>query len=183
MSCYNCTPGAGFGRWVHLRVRDSKPGLKHIRRQPGNDSKTRGSLVQTTNRFLNDTAYRWYILVLAALTATLAVAMPTMALPVLFAEISADIGLSLVQIGIIWGSISLAGLLTGIAGRSLGDRFGTRWRCPQTLLRAVHLPATAEPDAIGATRLLSASAETKTHFLSQIHIFTPASIETLIALD
>jgi MFS family permease len=49
-----------------------------------------------------------------------------MALPVLFAEISADLGLSLVQIGAIWGAGSFAGLFTGLAGGAVGDRFGTK---------------------------------------------------------
>jgi len=38
-----------------------------------------------------------------ALTHTVAVAMPVMCMPVLFQEISEDLGLSLVQIGSIWG--------------------------------------------------------------------------------
>ena len=36
-------------------------------------------------------AYRWYILVLAALTHTLVVGMPMMSLPVLFDEIGTDL--------------------------------------------------------------------------------------------
>jgi MFS family permease len=52
--------------------------------------------------------------------------MPAMAMPVLFSEMSEDLGLSLLQIGAIWGTGSLAGLLTGLAGGSIGDRFGTR---------------------------------------------------------
>ena len=43
--------------------------------------------------------YRWYVLGLAALTYTFAVAMPRMCMPVLFKEISIDLDLSLVQIG------------------------------------------------------------------------------------
>ena len=70
--------------------------------------------------------YKWYILALAGLTATLVVAMPAMCMPVLFAEMSEDLDLSLVQIGAIWGTGSLAGLFTGLVGGSLGDRFGTR---------------------------------------------------------
>jgi len=70
--------------------------------------------------------YRWFVLALAGLTATLAVAMPSMAMPVLFSEMSEDLGLTLVQIGTIWGTVSLAGLLTGLAGGAIGDRFGTQ---------------------------------------------------------
>ncbi len=73
-----------------------------------------------------DHGYKWYILALAALTATLVVAMPAMCMPVLFAEISEELGLSLVQIGAIWGTGSLAGIFTGLVGGSIGDRFGTK---------------------------------------------------------
>ena len=62
----------------------------------------------------NESNYRWYILTLAALTHTLAVAMPVMSLPVLFKEISADLSLNLVQIGTIWGIGSLPGIVTGL---------------------------------------------------------------------
>jgi len=71
-------------------------------------------------------SYKWRILVLAALTATLTVAMPAMCLPVLFKEISEDLHLSLVQVGVIWGIGSLPGPLTSLVGGAIGDRFGLR---------------------------------------------------------
>jgi MFS family permease len=67
---------------------------------------------------------RWFVLSLSGLTATLASAAPTMAMPVLFPEISADLGLSLVQIGTVWGTASFAGLFTSLVGGAIGDRFG-----------------------------------------------------------
>ena len=67
--------------------------------------------------------YRWYILALATLTSVFAVGMPRMCLPVLFKEISEDLNLSLVQIGIVWGMISMAGLLVTLIGGLLADRF------------------------------------------------------------
>ena len=70
--------------------------------------------------------YKWYALTLAALTHTFVVAIPTMAMPVLFKEISIDLGLSLVQIGTIWGLGSLTGLIAGLLGGSMGDRFGAK---------------------------------------------------------
>jgi NNP family nitrate/nitrite transporter-like MFS transporter len=70
--------------------------------------------------------YRWYVLGLAALTYTCAMAMPRMCMPVLFKEISTDLGFTLVQIGGIWGTEFLSGIITGIAGGLLGDRFGVR---------------------------------------------------------
>jgi len=70
-------------------------------------------------------ANRWGLLGLAGVTATLVVAMPAMAMPVLFAEIAEELGLSLVQVGAIWGIASLAGLFASLAGGALGDRYGT----------------------------------------------------------
>jgi MFS family permease len=64
------------------------------------------------------------VLILAALTGTLTMAAPTMCLPVLFPEIAAELGLSLVQIGVVWGIGSLAGILTGLAGGAISDRLG-----------------------------------------------------------
>lgn len=74
----------------------------------------------------NGSHYRWYVLGLAALTHTFAVAIPRMCMPVLFEEISIDLGLSLVQIGVIWGTTSLAGLVSVLTGGLLGDRFGVK---------------------------------------------------------
>ena len=82
--------------------------------------------MHTENKKVDDANHRWFVLILAGLTATLVSAMPSMALPVLFAEMSEDLRLNLVQIGTIWGATSLGGLLTGLAGGAIGDRFGTR---------------------------------------------------------
>ena len=70
--------------------------------------------------------YRWYVLGLAALTYTGAMAMPRMCMPVLFKEISVDLDLSLVQIGAIWGAEPLASVTTILVAGLLGDRFGVR---------------------------------------------------------
>jgi MFS family permease len=70
--------------------------------------------------------YRWYMLALSGVTATLAVAAPTMAMPVLFSEIAEDLRLSLVQVGAIWGTVSFAGLFTSLVGGMVGDRLGTK---------------------------------------------------------
>ena len=71
-------------------------------------------------------AYRWYILILAALTHTLVVGMPMMALPVLFDEIAAELSLNLVQIGYVWGASSLLGVAMSLTGGVIGDRIGAR---------------------------------------------------------
>ena len=74
----------------------------------------------------NETNYRWFILVLAALTNTLVTAIQSMCLPVLFKEISVDLNLDLVQIGLIWGISALPGIVTVLLGGAIGDRFGPR---------------------------------------------------------
>ena len=78
------------------------------------------------NRETDRSRYRWYMLVLSGATATLAVAAPSMAMPVLFSEIAEDLQLTLVQVGAIWGIVSFAGLFAGLAGGMIGDRFGTK---------------------------------------------------------
>ena len=95
-------------------------------------------------------AYKWKVLTLGALTFTFVVAIPQMSLPVLFDEISVDIGLNLVQIGWIWGVGSAMGILVGLIGGPVGDRFGSR----RTLAVACLLIGIA-----GAARGLSNSFE------------------------
>jgi len=99
------------------------------------------------------------MLLLSGATATLTVAAPAMAMPVLFSEIAEDLRLTLVQIGAIWGIASFAGLFAGLAGGMIGDRFGTK----RTLAVACLLLGVA-----GASRGLSNSlaAMTCTVFLS-----------------
>ena len=74
----------------------------------------------------NDSTYRLYLLALCALTHTFAAAMPFSCMPVLFAEMSEDLGLSLVQVGTVWGMVSLAGVFVALIGGLLGDRFGVK---------------------------------------------------------
>ena len=93
------------------------------------------------------------ILLLSGITATFAAAAPAMAMPVLFAEIAEDLGLTLVQIGAVWGTASFAGLFTSLLGGVVGDRFGTR----RTLSAACLLVGLA-----GASRGLSSGLTTMT---------------------
>jgi MFS family permease len=69
---------------------------------------------------------KWFVLLLATLTFTFVVAIPSMSLPVLFDEIASDLGLNLVQVGWIWGLGSVLAILVGLIGGPLGDRFGPR---------------------------------------------------------
>jgi MFS family permease len=53
-------------------------------------------------------------------------AMPALSLPVLFSEIAAELDLSIVQVGMIWGIGSFTGMFVVLIGGTIGDRFGTR---------------------------------------------------------
>ena len=79
---------------------------------------------QTTHTQSN--SYKWLVLTISTFTFTFVVAIPQMSMPVLFDEISAELGLSLVQVGWIWGAGSVLGILVGLIGGPLGDRFGPR---------------------------------------------------------
>ena len=70
--------------------------------------------------------YKWYVLTLGALTLTFVAAMPMMSLPVLFKEISEDLGLSLVQVGWVWAAVSVGSVFVVLVGGLLGDRFGVK---------------------------------------------------------
>ncbi len=74
----------------------------------------------------NQTKARWAILALAALTNTIVVAAPGMSMSVLFKEISTELHLDLVQVGLIWGISSLPGIVTVLAGGAIADRFGPK---------------------------------------------------------
>jgi MFS family permease len=65
----------------------------------------------------------WPLLALIALTGTFVGAIPVSCMPVLFKEISDDLGLDLVQVGTIWGVANLAGIFVSIIGGVIADRF------------------------------------------------------------
>lgn len=70
--------------------------------------------------------YRWYILTLVAMTSIFVMSMPFISMSVLFDEISDDLGLSLVQVGIVWGIFPFGSIFFSLIGGMLGDRFGTK---------------------------------------------------------
>jgi len=69
--------------------------------------------------------YKWYILTLGVITHAFVVAMPQMCMPVLFKEISGELGLDLVQVGVVWGMISLPSLFAAFGTGLIADRFGS----------------------------------------------------------
>lgn len=70
--------------------------------------------------------YKWYILALVVLTNMFVVAIPLMGMSVMAKEISQDLGLDLVQVGIVWGVGALPGIVTGLLGGAIGDKFGPK---------------------------------------------------------
>lgn len=70
--------------------------------------------------------YRWYVLSLAALTFTFVCATQQICMTVLFKEIAEDLGLSLVEVGVVWGIPALAAVFIVLVGGLLADRFGAR---------------------------------------------------------
>lgn len=69
---------------------------------------------------------RWYVVGLGATINLIVFAMATACMPVLFSEIAEELGLSIVQVGTVWGASSVAGIFSILAAGSLADRFGAR---------------------------------------------------------
>ncbi len=74
----------------------------------------------------NSPNYRWYILAVTMLTYAFITGAARLCMPVLFKQISDDLGLDVVQLGMIWGMDPLAGIFIGLPGGLLADRFGVR---------------------------------------------------------
>ncbi|MCB8924905.1 MAG: MFS transporter [Ardenticatenaceae bacterium] len=76
---------------------------------------------------INETQnYKWYILILVVLTNMFIIAIPMMGMSVLAKEISDDLNLTLVQVGIIWGVSALPGIITSLLGGAIGDKIGPK---------------------------------------------------------
>ena len=70
--------------------------------------------------------YRWYILALSLVTYAVIAGCGRLCMPVLFKQISDDLGLSMVAIGTVWGMDPLAGVFIGLPSGLLADRFGVK---------------------------------------------------------
>jgi predicted MFS family arabinose efflux permease len=70
--------------------------------------------------------YKWYILALTMLSYGVIAGVERMCMPVLFKQISTDLGFSLVSLGAIWGLDPLAGVFVGLPGGLLVDRLGIK---------------------------------------------------------
>jgi MFS family permease len=69
-------------------------------------------------------SFRFYVLILTALTGTFTVAMQQICMSVLFKEIAEDLGMNLVQVGIVWGIPAFAGVVAVFFAGLLADRYG-----------------------------------------------------------
>jgi MFS family permease len=66
----------------------------------------------------------WLVPIFAAITFATNFSMPSAGMPVLFKEISTDLYLSVIQIGSVWGIVSLGSILVMPVGGILCDRIG-----------------------------------------------------------
>ena len=73
-----------------------------------------------------NSTYGWFIITLASLTNLIGVGIPIMCLPVLFKDISHELDLSLVQVGLVWGAGAIASMITNPFGGLMSDRFGIK---------------------------------------------------------
>lgn len=69
---------------------------------------------------------KWLILILAGLANAVAGAAPSMSMSVLFHEISIDLHLTLVQVGLIWGLGSIPAIFSMLFGGVIVDQFGPK---------------------------------------------------------
>lgn len=74
----------------------------------------------------SSSSWRFVILALCVLTPFGIVTMPNLSLPPMFSIISEELGLSLVEVGGIWGMVGFSGVFFAIIGGSIGDRLGSR---------------------------------------------------------
>ncbi|MAT41833.1 MAG: hypothetical protein CL609_05790 [Anaerolineaceae bacterium] len=70
--------------------------------------------------------HRWILLTLVVITNMLVYAIPSMAISVLSEEISLDLNLSVVQMGVVWGGAGLMGIFTSLLGGALIDKIGAK---------------------------------------------------------
>lgn len=97
-----------------------------------------------------NSGYKWYILALVVLTNMFVIAMPAMGMSVLAKEISQDLNMDVVQVGIVWGIGSLPAIFTSLLGGGIGDKLG-----PKRVLIVGSLTA----GLLGAARGLATSFE------------------------
>jgi len=74
----------------------------------------------------SNNSYKWFILALVVFTNLFLTAIPTMGISVMSKEISDDLQLNLVQVGVMWGAVSLPGIVASLLGGMVCDKFGSK---------------------------------------------------------
>jgi NNP family nitrate/nitrite transporter-like MFS transporter len=69
---------------------------------------------------------RWYVVGLGAAIIFFVFSMSTACMPVLFSDIAEELGLSIVQVGTVWGASCAASIFSILVAGSLTDRFGAK---------------------------------------------------------
>ena len=80
----------------------------------------------STNTTSKPARNNWFVPIFAAITFATNFSMPMAGMPVLFKEMSVDLNLSVVQIGTVWGIISLGSIFIMPFGGILCDRIGNK---------------------------------------------------------
>lgn len=70
--------------------------------------------------------YKWYVLGLMVLTSMFVIAIPSMGMAVFAHDIARDLGLGLVQVGLVWGVGALPSIFTSLLGGAIGDKLGPK---------------------------------------------------------
>ena len=81
-------------------------------------------MVNVVNSQGDGKGYRLYVLTLAALACTFTIAMQQICMSVLFKEVAEDLGMNLVEVGIVWGMPNFAALFIVFVAGLFADRFG-----------------------------------------------------------
>ena len=71
--------------------------------------------------------YKWFILLMGTATFFFTIGLGRPCLPVLFKEIMDELGLSIFEIGTVWGMDSFAGALVALPAGLLIDRFSIKY--------------------------------------------------------
>jgi MFS family permease len=77
-----------------------------------------------TNKTPQGKNYKYFILALGCLSAMILMAIPNTSLSILMPDISDELNLTIVQVGVIWGIGALPSLASGLFAGPLGDKYG-----------------------------------------------------------
>ncbi len=70
--------------------------------------------------------YKYFILALGCLSSMIVMAIPNTSLSILMPDISEELGLTVAQVGFVWGIGSFPAMISGLFAGALGDRLGLK---------------------------------------------------------